>query len=343
MWHHSDVDGRSPKRVRQLAVVVLIVVVVFGLIEAAVRARESVLPPPPRWVGPEMPLKERQVLALERGGGASVMFVGSSVVDVSIDPSEMRRMEDRPLYNASTGAASLAMISTWTRLLATPKLRPDVAVVGIISRELNPNDPEQRRLDRQFAAAPAVRELVGNETLAQKFERNAQQLSALVRYRALVRQPKYVLQMLGLKEAASGEYGALVAPDGQYRGFLNREYPDPATLRRLFAQGALSRFDVGPAQLESLRRLLTHLAGHVERVIVVNMPVTSDYVDAHPNGEDDYRRATEALEGASDAAGARFVDMGVWPAVYFADPAHLNARGSERITSMLDEVLAQDV
>ena len=140
----EGVDGRTAKRAKQLAVVVIVVGAVLGLVEAAVRARSSVFPPPPRWVGPEMPLKERQIEFLERFGGASVAFVGSSVVDVAVDPSALPRGEDeRASYNASTGAGSLRMIATWTRVLAVPKLRPDVVVLGIISRELNANDPEQ--------------------------------------------------------------------------------------------------------------------------------------------------------------------------------------------------------
>lgn len=320
--------------------VVIIVLAVFGLIEAAVRARASVLPPPSRWVGPEMPLKERQIDALRRRGGASVMFVGSSVVDVSVDPSALQGRA-RPAYNASTGAASIGMISTWTRLFASPRLRPDVAVLGLISRELNPHDPEQRRLNRQFAAAPAVRHLVGTESFTQKLERNAQRYSALVRYRSSLRQPKYLPALLGLRKVGSGEYGSLVAPDGQYQGFLRREYNATPRVVRLFRE-ALVRYEVGEAQRRTLRDLIAALRRTADRVVVVNMPVTSDYVEAHPNGEDDYRRYTRVLEAETERADVRYVDMGVWPAVYFADPAHLNARGSGRITSMLDELTSAD-
>jgi hypothetical protein len=337
------VDGRRFKRARQLAVVVIVVGVVFGLAEAAVRARASVFPPPPRWVGPEMPLKERQIEFIERIGGASVAFVGSSVVDVAVDPSSLRRAEgERPYYNASTGAGSLRMISTWTRLLAVPKLRPDVVVLGVISREFNPNDPEQQRLDDEFFAAPAVRQYMGNESAVQKLDRRLAKVSALFRFRTFVRQPRYLRALVGLKKVTNQEYGAYVAPDGQYQGFLRREYPDAATVHRLFRGRALKDFEVGAQQVETFRSLVTFLKGTAQRVVVVNMPVTKDYVDAHPNGAKDHGAYTEMLEEESEDLDVELVDLGVWSPVYFADPAHLNARGAKRMTGLLDDLLAEN-
>jgi hypothetical protein len=330
------------KRAKQLAVVVIVVGAVFGLAEAAVRTRASVFPPPPRWVGPEMPLKERQIQLLERFGGASVAFVGSSVVDVAVDPSALQREDGRrPAYNASAGAASLRMISTWTRVLAVPKLRPDVVVLGIISREFNANDPEQQRLDEQFFASPAVRQYLGNETTIQKIDRRLARASALFRYRTFVRQPRYLRALIGMKQVTSTEYGALIAPDGQYEGFLSREYPDVATVNRLFRNRALKDYEVGAEQVATFRALVTSLKQSAERVVVVNMPVTQDYVDAHPNDEDDHDAYTSALERETEGLDVELVDMGIWSPVYFADPAHLNARGAKRITGLLDEVLAE--
>ena len=339
----GGVDGRITKRAKQLAVVVIVVLAVFGLVEAAVRARVSVFPPPPRWVGPEMPLKERQIQFLERFGGASVAFVGSSVVDVAVDPSRLKRDEgERPSYNASTGAGSLRMIETWSRVLAVPKLRPDVVVLGIISREFNPNDPEQQRLDEEFFASPAVRQYLGTETTVQKIDRRLARASALFRYRTFVRQPRYLRALVGMKKVTNTEYGAFVAPDGQYQGFLRREYPDVATVNRLFRNRALKDYEVGARQLATFRALLTFLKANAERVVVVNMPVTEDYVDAHPNGEDDYRAYTSALEAEAGRADVELVDLGLWSPLYFADPAHLNARGAERITGVLDDLLAKE-
>jgi hypothetical protein len=215
-------------------------------------------------------------------------------------------------------------------------------VLGIISREFNPHDPAQQRLNREFSAAPAVRQLLGTESAVQRLERNVQRYSALVRYRAFVRQPKYLPALLGVKKVTSREYGSFLAPDGQYQQFLKRDYPKTETLRRVFANtGVLAQFEVGPAQLQTFRELIAFLKARAKRVVVVNMPVTSDYVDSHPNGAADFHKYTDTLEKETDRSDVELVDVGLWPAGYFADPAHLNARGSKRISRMLDDVLGQ--
>ena len=233
------------------------------------------------------------------------------------------------------------MIATWARLLAVPQLRPDTVVLGVVSRELNPNDPEQARLEREFFEAPAVRHLLGTENLMQVAARRVEGVSDLFKYRTVVRRPPFFKLLVGLAQTSiTAEYGAIVAPDGQYQGFLNRSYDhSPAVLAFLRNQG-LHRFAIGSAQVATIRGLLDYLHDNTKHVIVVNMPVTQDYVDAHPRGEKDYDSATRTLEHLADDGGARFVDFGVWDGKYFADPAHLNARGSKRISHLLDRTLA---
>jgi hypothetical protein len=234
------------------------------------------------------------------------------------------------------------MISTWARRVAVPKLRPDVTVLGVVSREFNPNDPEQQRLTREFFAAPAVRELLGTETILEKAERRLEDVSAIARYRVFVRQPTYLATLIGLKQGPTDtEYGAYVSADGQYQGFLTRTYPDAATIATLFRKRALNDFEIGDQQLATFRSLVTYLKANAKRVIVVSMPITKDYVAAHPRGEADYQAFRRALGRETDDLGVQLVDVGIWSRKYFADPAHLNARGSARISATLDDVLAE--
>lgn len=313
------------------------------LAEAAVRMRESSLPLPPTWFGPEMPIKDRQIRDLERAGGASVITVGSSVVDVSFTPGAMTSTTGlRPVYNAATGAGSLRMIDIWTRLLAVPRLHPDVVVFGLVSRELNDNDPAQAKSEQEFFEAPAVKELLGTEDAMDKAERKLSEVSALFRYRKIIRDPDNFLSALGLEKVQTGRtYGDIISPGGQYEGFLDRSFTYTPAVDEQIRNGALRAFEIGTVQLQTLRTMLDYLHEHVAHVIVVNMPVTTEYIGEHPAGRADYDRYVNVLTQEVGRAGAAYVDGGVWPETLFADPAHLNRAGSQQLTALVDREVAK--
>jgi hypothetical protein len=322
-------------------VVVVTVLVTVLVAELAVRARASALPDHQVWYGPEMQFKQHQVRALEDDGGASVVFLGSSTTDVGIDPSGIDLPRGaRPAYNASTGAGSIGMIATWAQRFAIPRLRPDVVVLGLVSREFNPNDSEQVRLEREFFAAPAVRHLMGNESVWQRMERVIEQRSALFRYRTVLREPRYWRQVAGLGDAVTTKtYGEIVAPDGQYEGFLHTAYRNPPEFERRARRTVFRDFEVGAEKRRTLRELLTFLRARARQVVLVNMPVTADYVAGHPRGQADYDDFVGMLRAEASRAGARLLDAGIWPRSLFADPGHVNAGGARRLTALLNDEL----
>ena len=102
----------------------------------------------------------------------------------------------------------------------------------------------------------------------------------------------------------------------------------------------LDGFSVGDAQVGDLRRLLVLLRSRAEHVVLLNMPVTKDYVRYHPRGRVDYDQYLDAVRSEAKRADVPFVDGGIWPDRYFADPVHMNRQGSVRITDEIDRVLA---
>lgn len=327
----------TARRMRAVAVLLLGLVL---LAELGVRARAASMPDPLRWSAPELQYKEQQIHRLEGRGGASVVFLGSSVVDVGVDPTLVPQPRGgRPVYNAATGGGSIAMIDTWGERVAVPRLKPDVVVVGLVSRELNPNDPVQASLERSFLASPAVRELQGTETFAQQAECHAEQWSTLYKYRTLLRQRRFLANVVGNGSAPTRHARSkTTADDGQYQGFLQLRYNGASAAQ--FRATALRDFRVGAGQLATLRHLLTYLKAHVPHVIVVDMPVTATYVSLHPHGRADQEAFDRALAAEAAAVGARLVRPGVWPEDTFADPAHLNGNGARRLTTMLAAELA---
>jgi hypothetical protein len=309
--------------------------------EASVSAVADRLPEPREWSSPELDVKDDAVLSLEQQGGAGVVFVGSSNMDVAAYPPTLPPVGGRPAYNAAVGAGDLTMIDTWATRFVVPHLHPDVVVVGLSSRELNPNDPAQTRHRIDFLASPAVEHLLGTESILQRIGRRAADVSRVVEHRATLRQPARVYEALRGRELRTGEFGEVVSPSGQYQGFLHAQFvASPAATEALRSAG-LHDFVIGDERVALARHLLTTLTGQGIRVIVVNMPMTRTFVDAHPRGQADYDEATATIRREAEDAGATFVDLGVWPDDLFADAVHLNGRGSARFMVEIASTVAE--
>src|SRR3546814_16175621 len=126
-----DTAGRRPRR--RLGRVLLAALAVLVVAEVGVRLVEDRLPPPPDWYTPEYGVKERQLRDLAAEGGASVALLGSSVIDVAVDPAGLDGpvTADRPAYNAGLIGANLAMVDLWSEHVVQqdlPHARPGIAL-----------------------------------------------------------------------------------------------------------------------------------------------------------------------------------------------------------------------
>lgn len=316
-----------PARRTQPGRVLLGVLLLVLVAEAAVRVAADRLPEPQRWSTPETQYKVDQMADLD---GVRTVAVGSSVVDVALDPDAL----GPDAYNAALGAASIGMVDTFTREVVVPRLDPEVVVVGLSSRELNRNAPEQRRIEADFLDAPAVRHLLGTESTLDVAERVAGELSALVRYRSVLRDPESWV------DPRPAWDGTVTGDDGLYLGFLDESYDASPAVRRRLRRGSLHAFEVGDRQVATLRALLTDLRSQGRQVLLVTTPVTREYVDLLPRGQVDHERFTALAEEVAQSAGVRFVDAGVWPDQLMADPLHVNRAGVQRFSELIATALA---
>ena len=222
--------------------------------EGCVRLAADRLPIAQLWSAPEMPVKEAQMDELASDGGASVVFLGSSTMDAAADASSFRiDGATRPAYNASTGAGSMRTIDVWGRMVALPRLAPDVVVIGVVSRELNRNDAQQALNEANFLDSTATRRLLGTETLLQRVERRVASVSAVVEHRSVLRQPRRVWETLRTGEYRSGEFGEVVAADGQYEGFLDQQLSQTGITADSLRRTLLRDFEIGADQVRTLR------------------------------------------------------------------------------------------
>lgn len=326
-----------PSRARWLRILV-VALVVMCIAEAGLRARASVLPKPQLWNSPELDFKENQINALASRGGASIISVGSSVIDVAFDAHKLNLDPGtRPGYNAGTAGASIGTIDRWSELLAVPRLHPDTVVIGIVSRELNPNDSKQLSDERNFIASRAARHLDGTENVLAKAEQRLENWSALFRYRTAIRQPKYAENVVGIGHT-SVKY-KLVNDVGQHIFLLHTSFTNTPAVRGLISRQALFHWTVGVRQRATLARLVAYLHRTVRHVLVVSMPTTDVYVNLSPHGEGDIAEFNRVAQETAEAHGAAFLNLGTWSTDLFADPGHVNAAGSARFMDALQAEL----
>lgn len=316
------IEQPASRRTRRGRVVTSLVVTVTVL-ELAVRAGAAHLPQPQRWSTPETQFKVNQI---DTRGRADLAIVGSSIVDVGLDPSVL----GANAYNAALGAASIGMAADFTRAVVIPHLDPKVVVVGISSRELNANAPGQAGIEQQFRASPGAKQALGTETRLDRADRLLSEVSYLARYRSILREPT---SWFG--DAKASWDGTITRSDGLYLGFLNEPYHGDAAVLTKLRNGSVHDFALGAAQKGVLRRLLVDLRAQGRRVILVSVPVTQDYVDLYPRGLADHQTYVEAVRSLAADVGVEFVDAGIWDRSLMADPLHSNRAGNQRLSALV--------
>jgi hypothetical protein len=321
---------------RRIITIALSVVRVLLAGEVAVRATGDRLPPGGDWPTPEYARKAEQLHHLADTGGAGIVAFGSSVIDVSLDPTRFpRAAAPRGAYNAGILGTSPSVIAAWARLVVFPALHPDVVLIAVSSRDLNANGVATRGLDAEFANAPEVRRLQAKESFADRVQHAVEQDSQLLAKRQSLRRP---MQSYGLWTPDA------FALDLNKRGFdqelRNKVYRHDPKLQAYYRSNLLHQFRLSSRELASLEAFVTNLKAQHIRVVLVDVPVTQLYVDLHPRGAADMAAYRAAVRAVVDRTGAELVSFGVWPGDLFADPLHVNGAGARRLTDALGRYLA---
>jgi len=328
----TDRPTARPRRLR-IALVSALLVLLAG--EGTVRLLEEQLLPPPDWYTPEYNIKQDQMADLEERGGASVVFIGSSVIDVALDPAGLTDPGDRPAYNAGLIGANPEMVDRWSELVVEPALRPDVVVIGLSSRDVNRNGVALESQTAGFYRLPAMRRLLGRESIPEQIERRAGELSRLVRYRTVLRRP---LETIGDYDAPDRN-----RPMNDERGMelhlRDAPYQGGQRIEDFFRNEPLHDFALSEVQLTALQRTIDRLQDAGVRVILVDVPVTTQYVTLHPNGASDYRAYEVAVNQLAADTGIELLDAGLWAQDSFSDPLHLNGVGGDALTGLVDGYL----
>jgi hypothetical protein len=333
-----------PSRRRRIGTAIPLVIVFVLLAELVVRAAAPKLRDPLLWPDWEAQHKVAAMDALGAKGGASVVFVGSSMVNAGYDPglaTELLKAK-RPAFNAALNGSDLRMTDLWTRKVVVPRLHPKIVVVGFNSGELNDHWQNAAGVYSRMLQSKYGKRVAGAGGLLARIDASLIERSYLMRYRSVLRSP--VDAFIGHDRAqdtqAVDPLGRLLA----LTSFQHRPY-SPGLSRQLGIWDTVFRnYRPGGKQFTALDHLVKDLTSQGIRVVLVRMPVTKDIIPLHPQGQADRDRFARAIAAFVAGHPVTFINAEAVigsSTTLFVDPLHLNDEGKRRTTTFIVESLKE--
>jgi hypothetical protein len=332
---------------RKVLRLVTVAVVVIVLAEVGVRLLAPYLPEPKLYGDDSTAVKAAQ---LERVGDtdrcATVVVAGNSMARDDFVPSSMAPGLDDGVvvYNAALDAASPDLLARWLPDHVLPSTDPDLVVIGLSSFDLNDEARISRSALDSFSAAPLSRDDPFGD-LQQPLVRHV----ALFRHRRELRDPVTVWSSLdrarrGVRESRPDPAGIAGVLDADGAGLSRRDlqYTASPGSDTLLRRELLNDFAIGGRQTSSLRRLLTDLGDSGVDVVLAVLPVTDDYIVAHPDGAADHDRFLGLVDEIAAEADVTRLDLHDWAEVDdFADTHHLAGAAADRLSADLPSLLTE--
>lgn len=335
----TTVPRRPGSRRGRARTVLLVAATLLVVAELAVRAVGPSLPMGAGWPNLATATKVEQLDQRGDVGCTDVVFVGSSMARDDLVPDVFTGADPagRTAYNASLDAASPELLRRWVRDQVLPTTDPGVVVIGVSSFDLNDEASTPRAALRAFDDAAYTA-----EGPAARIEATFTRHLAIVRHRASLRDPETLFpaivdRLRGERATRPSPRGidGVVGADGQGLSRRDLEYSgSEAAVRRLREQ-FLEPFEIGGMQAGALRQLLVEIEGTGAEAVVAVLPVTADYVTAHPRGDGDLAAFRDELRAAVAGTGAHLLELPRRPVRQFADTHHLNGAGADALSREL--------
>ena len=308
---------------------------VLLMAEVAARVWLPEIPPDAHtWPRAEIGQKLEQIDAYdERGEAIDVLFVGSSQMASSTNPQLFTEQTGLSSYNAAFAGPSMRTVGRWLLDVVEPKLSPDVVVLGIASRDSNDRSRKNRNVHRAFLNSPGYRQETAS--LASEFEGWLEDLSVFMRYRRLMREPATFLDRTDdeLPEQkvrmGIGDRGLRLQEPVDYRSTLAGQ--------RSLSKGTLGNFKTGGREYRAVVEMHDVLEERGVEMLLVNMPLTKDYLGAHKDVDAEMTSYRGFLADIVEATGVAFVDAekAFETPKAFRDLLHLDLEGRDAFTEAL--------
>ncbi|HEY2214733.1 MAG TPA: hypothetical protein VGH31_06725, partial [Acidimicrobiales bacterium] len=259
----------------------LCIVIVLVLAEVGTRAIASRLPAPLQWQSYETQKKVDQIDQLSKHGGASIVFLGSSLVDLGTEPNVVDAQLGGHVtsYNAGLDSSIPRMTTVWAEHVVIPKLHPKVLVLGVGPYDLDGSGGSTRlAFYNGFVNSPAAKKLLNHNDLIQNLNQWLGQHSSLWFNKVALRDPETVARAIFSRPQPSDPAADQVLPDGrqttnQYVPFINVPRLD------------ITNWTLGTADANSIKQLIGYAAKRHIKVVLINMPVTNQLVNRMPQKE----------------------------------------------------------
>ena len=306
-----------------------------------------------RWVGPVNDCQYERVVYLDATATpAEVVVVGSSLAFRGIHADPLRRGLGDPsaaVFNFAIPGASLDPVQRWLIEVVVPLADPEVVVIAFASRDLNPGGERQSGHLAEFDASPAWA-FVERGDLGFALEQIAAGIRA-PRHRAALRRPDLVPEPL--RDGWDPEAAGYRAPGwklhhlwpshcNQIRDEDRRVYPGGgAHDRQWIREHLLTPYDPSGG-IVALRRMVRSLQATGATPVLVNLPATLIYREAHPGGVEGYEAYRARIRRVAETEGVLLLDaveMFAHDETRFADSRHLNVPGADRLSRLLGRVL----
>jgi hypothetical protein len=340
----SRVDsGAGSNRRRALVLLVAMLAVVLAA-EVSVRALSPFLAEPLLYGDETTQVKVAQLDRLS-ASCVDLVFAGDSMGRDAFDPHAFTATDPahRSAYNASLDGASPALLRRWLGEEVVPRLHPSTVVIALSSLDVNAHGNAARSAVAAYDGAPLT--AAGLEGRVSSW---FLQHSTLVRYRTELRDPQAVSDAVSRwrdgvevpRRSADGVKG-LIGSGGEGLSRRSLHYRHDAATKSFTRDQLLAGFAVDDGQVREARDLIGDLRAGGTTVALLILPVTTDYIALHPNGQADFDEFLADARSMADGAGVPLIDLHASQTdeSRFADTHHLNGEGQAWLSTTLPEHL----
>lgn len=314
---------------RRLVDIVAVTLLLLCALEIVASRVESGLPPATMWYTPRAELVH-EYLNSEAflSESPQVVLMGSSMMGLGGLSETLGEQWGTEVANVSLPGADMTVSTRFLTEEVLTRSSPKMVVLGVASFDFNANhgNPSGLRYESQLATRPGV---------TAGIERGVGQRLALVRNRMFWGDPVGLIRELRSTDAEPPTYDIDWHQAGppRYAG----QFAEHASLLEV---GVLKDFVIDDTEIVRLGGLIETLQADNIRVVIVALPVTTEYVAAHPRGREDFEAATELIRQEAKRRGAEYLDLSrSMPRRSFYDNVHLNRDGAIAFTEMLGSLI----
>lgn len=324
---------------------------------AAVSAQLLASPDPLLWHRREVYTKLEQIQALEQNDAIEVLFVGSSLAYMSVNPaifdSTYERVSGHTIlsYNAGLAALPVSMVDFFVERVFTDHISPKTIIYLVSPRDFNVNNPTNQVLTEEVLSS-AYGQALQDSGLQSILTRFLLENSMLFRYRNMI--SVTFLNGFRVPEELPSSYND---PQFDARGFsagYNRltsrlSVTENAVPRDKQAAISLREFDPSGENTVALASLIAFCRERKIQLVLVNVPLTEYFVASFERPSDDYRLYVDTVATLLDEHDVPWWDMNQPPFKQlfsdndFHDVFHLNEVGARNLSQILGELYAQSI